>query len=107
MSRNWQPPPHDSRQREGDLGKNWSTKRWTKGRRTWYSTARVGSLVGDKAITAKVGEKIRLFIGNGGPNLVSSFHVIGEIFDAVYQEGGTTPSQPTCRRLLFRQAVRP
>jgi len=37
----------------------------------------VGSLVGDNAITAKVGEKIRLFIGNGGPNLVSSFHVIG------------------------------
>jgi len=53
----------------------------------------VGSLVGDKALTAKVGDKIRLYIGNGGPNLTSSFHVIGEIFDAVYQEGGTTPSQ--------------
>ncbi len=53
----------------------------------------VGSLVGDKALTAKVGEKIRLFVGNGGPNLSSSFHVIGEIFDTVYQEGGTTPSQ--------------
>ena len=53
----------------------------------------VGSLVGDKAITAKVGEKVRLFVGNGGPNLVSSFHVIGEIFDTVYQEGGTIPSQ--------------
>ena len=49
----------------------------------------VGSLVGDKAITAKVGEKVRLFVGNGGPNLVSSFHVIGEIFDTVYQEGGS------------------
>jgi nitrite reductase (NO-forming) len=53
----------------------------------------VGSLVGDKALTAKVGEKIRLYVGNGGPNLTSSFHVIGEIFDTVYQEGGTTPSQ--------------
>ncbi len=52
----------------------------------------VGSLVGDKALTAKVGEKIRLFVGNGGPNLSSSFHVIGEIFDTVYQEGGTQPS---------------
>jgi nitrite reductase (NO-forming) len=52
----------------------------------------VGSLVGDKALTAKVGERVRLFIGNGGPNLVSSFHVIGEIFDTVYQEGGTQPS---------------
>jgi nitrite reductase (NO-forming) len=53
----------------------------------------VGSLVGDKAITAKVGERVRLFIGNGGPNLVSSFHVIGEIFDNVYQEGGILPTQ--------------
>lgn len=52
----------------------------------------VGSLVGDKALTAKVGEKIRLFVGNGGPNLTSSFHIIGEIFDTVYPEGGTTPS---------------
>jgi nitrite reductase (NO-forming) len=48
-----------------------------------------GALVGDKALTAKVGEKVRLYIGNGGPNLVSSFHVIGEIFDRVYYEGGT------------------
>jgi nitrite reductase (NO-forming) len=48
-----------------------------------------GALVGDNALTAKVGEKIRLFIGNGGPNLVSSFHVIGEIFDKVWYEGGT------------------
>jgi nitrite reductase (NO-forming) len=53
----------------------------------------VGSLVGDNAITAKVGEKVRLFVGNGGPNLTSSFHVIGEIFDNVYAEGGTTASQ--------------
>jgi nitrite reductase (NO-forming) len=47
------------------------------------------ALVGDKALPAKVGERIRLFVGNGGPNLVSSFHVIGEIFDTVYFEGGT------------------
>jgi nitrite reductase (NO-forming) len=53
----------------------------------------VGSLVGDKALTAKVGETVRLFLGNGGPNLISSFHVIGEIFDAVYQEGGTRVNQ--------------
>ncbi|EWH08330.1 nitrite reductase [Catenovulum agarivorans DS-2] len=48
----------------------------------------VGSLTGDKALTAKVGETVRLYVGNGGPNLVSSFHVIGEIFDNVYVEGG-------------------
>ncbi len=49
----------------------------------------VGSLVGDAALQAKVGEKVRLFFGVGGPNLTSSFHVIGEIFDRVYTEGGT------------------
>ena len=48
------------------------------------------ALIGDHALTAKVGETIRLFIGNGGPNLVSSFHVIGEIFDRVRFEGGTS-----------------
>ncbi|MRT16094.1 nitrite reductase, copper-containing [Vitellibacter sp. q18] len=48
----------------------------------------VGAMTGDNAITAKVGEKVRLFVGNGGPNLVSSFHVIGEIFDKVHVEGG-------------------
>lgn len=50
----------------------------------------VGSLTGDNALKARVGEKIRLFVGNGGPNLVSSFHVIGEIFDNVYVGGGST-----------------
>lgn len=50
---------------------------------------RVGSLTGDNAITAKVGETVRLYVGNGGPNLVSSFHIIGEIFDRVNIEGGT------------------
>jgi nitrite reductase (NO-forming) len=49
----------------------------------------VGSLTGDNAITANVGETVRLYVGNGGPNLVSSFHVIGEIFDSVYVAGGT------------------
>lgn len=53
----------------------------------------VGSLVGDRAMKAKVGEKVRIFFGNGGPNLTSSFHVIGEIFDSVYTEGGVLPNQ--------------
>ncbi len=50
----------------------------------------VGALTGDNALKANVGETVRLFVGNGGPNLVSSFHVIGEIFDKVYVDGGTT-----------------
>jgi nitrite reductase (NO-forming) len=38
-------------------------------------------------MTAKVGDRIRMYVGNGGVNLISSFHVIGEIFDRVYPEG--------------------
>lgn len=49
---------------------------------------KVGALTGDNAITANVGETVRLYVGNGGPNLTSSFHVIGEIFDKVHIEGG-------------------
>ncbi len=52
---------------------------------------RMGSLLDDKALRARVGETVRLYVGNGGPNLVSSFHVIGEIFDKVYVEGGIGP----------------
>lgn len=51
-----------------------------------------GSLLGNNMIEAKVGETVRLYVGNGGPNLTSSFHVIGEIFDNVYLEGGSTVS---------------
>lgn len=49
----------------------------------------VGANAGANAMTVKVGETVRLFLGNGGPNLVSSFHVIGEIFDKVWVEGGS------------------
>lgn len=36
---------------------------------------------------AKVGETARIYFGNGGVNLISSFHVIGEVLDRVYREG--------------------
>ncbi len=49
---------------------------------------RMGSLMNEGALKARVGETVRLFVGNGGPNLISSFHMIGEIFEAVYPEGG-------------------
>jgi nitrite reductase (NO-forming) len=42
----------------------------------------------EKNMEANVGERVRIFLGNGGVNLTSSFHVIGEIFDTVYPEGG-------------------
>jgi nitrite reductase (NO-forming) len=46
-------------------------------------------------MTAEVGDTVRMYVGNGGVNLVSSFHVIGEIFDRVYREGDlvTPPAQ--------------
>jgi nitrite reductase (NO-forming) len=49
----------------------------------------VGAMVGENALEANVGETIRLFVGNAGPNLVSSFHIIGEIMDKVHLEGGS------------------
>lgn len=46
-----------------------------------------GSMMGDKVLKAKVGDKVRIYFGNIGPNSASSFHIIGEIFDNVYVEG--------------------
>nr|WP_228531093.1 MULTISPECIES: copper-containing nitrite reductase [Myxococcaceae] len=48
-----------------------------------------GALTNSGALKAKVGEKVRIFFGNGGPNLTSGFHLIGEVFDRVYTEGGS------------------
>jgi nitrite reductase (NO-forming) len=48
----------------------------------------VGANMGDQAMQVKVGETVRIYVGNGGPGLASSFHVIGEIFDKVHVEGG-------------------
>ncbi len=48
-----------------------------------------GALGKDHPLKAKVGETVRIFFGNAGPNAVSSFHVIGEIFDKVYPEGAS------------------
>jgi len=45
-----------------------------------------GRLEETPRIKARVGDKIRMYVGNGGVNLISSFHVIGEIFDKVYPE---------------------
>lgn len=53
----------------------------------------IGALAGDNALTAKKGETVRLFMGDGGPNLPSSFHIIGEIFDKVYLEGGSNVAE--------------
>jgi nitrite reductase (NO-forming) len=46
----------------------------------------VGALTVEHPMKAKVGETVRIFFGVGGPNATSSFHVIGEIFDRVYDQ---------------------
>jgi nitrite reductase (NO-forming) len=50
----------------------------------------VGALTAQKPLTAKVGETVRIYFGVGGPNFTSSFHVIGEIFDRVYDQASLT-----------------
>jgi nitrite reductase (NO-forming) len=55
---------------------------------TYYTfNGAVGALTKEFALKAKVGETVRVYFGVGGPNKVSSFHAIGEIFDKVYSEG--------------------
>lgn len=57
---------------------------------TYYTfNGSVGALTKEHKMTATVGETVRVYFGVGGPNKVSSFHVIGEIFDRVYSEGAT------------------
>jgi len=49
------------------------------------------ALAGDThALRANVGETVRIYFGVGGPNFISSFHVIGEIFDRVFDSASLT-----------------
>ncbi|MBI2767258.1 MAG: nitrite reductase, copper-containing [Chloroflexi bacterium] len=50
------------------------------------------SLIAENALKANVGDHVRIYFTDGGPNLISSFHVIGEIFDKVYQYGSLDAS---------------
>ena len=61
----------------------------------------VGALVGNKAITAKVGETVRLYLGNGGPNLVSSFHVIGRSLTPCTPKAATSVRQENVQTTLI------
>lgn len=50
------------------------------------ATGIVGSLV-KNLLMAEVGDTVRMYCFNAGPNLVASWHIIGEVFDRVYPEG--------------------
>lgn len=53
----------------------------------------VGGASGSNSLRVNVGDRVRIFVGDAGPNLVSSFHIIGQIFDDVYEEGGNQVHQ--------------
>ena len=40
-----------------------------------------------RPLTARVGERVRIWALDAGPNRASSLHVVGEQFDTVYKEG--------------------
>ena len=62
-------------------------RRWRMNARSTSSSTggRVAHGRGDM-LEGQAGEKVRLYVGNGGPNLMSSFHIIGAVFDKVYSE---------------------
>jgi len=47
----------------------------------------VNALKSDHPLEANVGDTVRIFFGDGGPNLTSSFHIIGEIMDKAWAWG--------------------
>jgi nitrite reductase (NO-forming) len=60
----------------------------------------VGALGKEHKMTARVGETVRVYFGVGGPNKVSSLHLIGEIFDKVYSEGATNAPKDNVQTTL-------
>ena len=47
-------------------------------------------LTGTRSLNVAVNDTVRLFVGDGGPNVISSFHMIGAMFDTVYANGDVT-----------------
>jgi nitrite reductase (NO-forming) len=50
----------------------------------------VGALTTQHPLHAAAGQTVRIFFGVGGPNFTSSFHIVGEMFDKVYNQGSLT-----------------
>ncbi|HJR54055.1 MAG TPA: multicopper oxidase domain-containing protein [Gemmatimonadota bacterium] len=44
----------------------------------------------DHPLTAELGDRVRFFVVNAGPNFSSDFHVVGAVFDRVYPDGNPT-----------------
>jgi copper-containing nitrite reductase len=56
-----------------------------------------GALMFQDGLHANTGERVRIYFGNAGPNLISSFHIIGTVMDKVFRDGGL--SDPPARGL--------
>jgi nitrite reductase (NO-forming) len=48
---------------------------------------RVGALMGDGALQAKVGDHIRIYFADAGPDLTSSLHIVGAVMEQVFPDG--------------------
>ena len=74
---------------QGDIGRQGMTvfdaKKLIDGNPTYVTFN--GRIEKETGMEINRGERVRMYVGNGGVNLVSSFHIIGEIFDTVYPEG--------------------
>ncbi len=46
-----------------------------------------GALRFQDALHAQTGERVRIYFGNAGPDLISSFHIIGTVMDKVFRDG--------------------
>jgi nitrite reductase (NO-forming) len=60
-----------------------------------FNGASMALTTDENALRTKVGDTVRIFFGVGGPNATSSFHVIGEIFDRVYNQASLTSAPAT------------
>lgn len=59
---------------------------------TYYTfNGKPAGLTGDFALETEVGDDVRIFFGNGGVSQISTFHLIGEIFDRGYYGGFDSP----------------
>ncbi len=60
-----------------------------------FNGATMGLTTEEHMLRANVGETVRIYFGVGGPNFTSSFHVIGEIFDRVFDQASLTANPLT------------
>jgi nitrite reductase (NO-forming) len=55
----------------------------------------VDAVMDRRALKANVGETVRIFFGNAGPNQTAATHAVGEIFTKVYADGSLTTAPMT------------